>query len=320
MQGSADCRALRYRDDMKESWDACVTDSKNGSFLFLRDYMDHHRDRFDDNSFIFIRDGQVIACLPAHRTGDCLSSHQGLTFGGLVMHRSIRLSAVLGIFEALCEEMRTAALQALYYRHMPHPYHLRPSEEDLFVLVNMGARIIESKATSIVSAGDRSLYSRNRRRDIKRVGRSHLSIRQSFDFCGFMDLCADYLWLRRGAVPLHSGEELARLASRFPNNIALYTAEDHSGIIGGIVIYRNAVCTRSQYLAQSAYGQRLGVLSAIYDHILMQVLNAGAAFDFGPSADPATGQLDDSLHRYKESFGARTIQVNSYQLSVERRD
>jgi hypothetical protein len=203
---------------------------------------------------------------------------------------------------------------------MPHPYHLMPSEEDIFVLANMGARIIESKATSIVSAGDRSLYSRNRHRDIKRVGRSQLSIRQSFDFCGFMDLCVDYLWQRRGAVPLHSGEELARLAARFPNNIALYVAEDHSGIIGGVVIYQNAVCARSQYLAQNADGQRLGILSAIYDHILTQVLKAGTAFDFGPSADPATGQLDDSLHRYKESFGARTILVNSYQLSIDRQD
>ena len=316
MERAEDCRVVRYRDEMKEDWDSCIAQAKNGSFLFLRDYMDYHRDRFDDHSLLFVRAGRTIACLPAHRVDDVLHSHRGLTFGGLVMHEGIRLSDVAAIFRSLLDHMNSKGMRTLYYRHMPHCYSRRPAEEDLFVLSGLGARIIETKATCVVATGMPGLYSHEVRRVVKRFARAGLTLRRSFDFAGYMKLCEDYLWRRRGAKPVHSGEELERLAARFPDNIQLYVVERGSDIEGGVVIYRNAACARSQYVAQSPFGQEARIIPAIYDHVLNSVLSKGTMFDFGHSADPATGLLDEKLHAYKESFGARTIQLSSYELSI----
>jgi len=316
MESADDCRVVRYGDDMKEDWDSCVAQAKNGSFLFMRDYMDYHRERFDDHSLLFVRKNRTIACLPAHRVDDVLNSHRGLTFGGLVMCEGIRLSEVRAIFGALLAHMKSNDLRTLYYRYMPHPYHRLPAEEDIFVLSGLGARVTEPKATCVVPAGTPALYSPQIRRTIKRFSHADLTLRRSFEFAGFMALCEVHLWDRRGARPVHSGEELTRLAARFPDNIELYVVERGSDIEGGTVIYRNGACARSQYVAQSQFGKKARIIPAIYDHILGNVLPSGTMFDFGHSADPATGLLDETLHSYKEGFGARTIQLSSYELSV----
>lgn len=317
MQRADDCEVVRYRDGMKENWDSCIAQAKNGNFLFLRDYMDYHRDRFDDHSLLFVREGRTIACLPAHRTDDVLHSHRGLTFGGLVMHQDIRLSEVRAIFRSLISYMRSNGMRTLYYRHMPHPYHRLPAEEDIFVLSGLGARVIETKATCVVPAGMPALYTGDVTRGVKRFARMGLTLRRSFDFAGYMALCADYLWRRRGVKPVHGGEELERLAARFPENILLYVVERGADIEAGLVVYRNAACARSQYIAQSPFGQEARIVPAIYDHVLNDVLPKGTMFDFGHSADPVTGSLDEKLHIYKESFGARTIQLSSYELSID---
>jgi hypothetical protein len=311
------CRVVRYRDEMKESWNSCIAGAKNGSFLFMRDYMDYHRDRFDDHSLVFDRGGRTLACLPAHRVGDTLSSHQGLTFGGLVMHEGIRLSDVAAILRSLLDYMSANGFRTLYYRHMPHPYHRLPAEEDLFVLSSLGARVIETKATCVVPAGRPALYSPTVRRAARRFSREGLTLRRSFDFGPFMALCESYLWRRRGVRPVHTGEELERLAGRFSDNIVLYVIERGSDIEGGAVIYRNPTCARSQYVAQSTFGQKSRILPALYDHVLNKVLMDGTMFDFGHSTDPETGLHDEDLHIYKESYGARTIQLSSYHLSID---
>ena len=41
-------RVARYEPEMMREWDDFVRGSKNGTFLFMRGYMDYHSDRFRD--------------------------------------------------------------------------------------------------------------------------------------------------------------------------------------------------------------------------------------------------------------------------------
>jgi DNA-binding response OmpR family regulator len=43
----------RYTASRKREWDTFVSTAKNATFLFFRDYMDYHRDRFTDHSLMF---------------------------------------------------------------------------------------------------------------------------------------------------------------------------------------------------------------------------------------------------------------------------
>ena len=75
----------QYIPALQPEWDCFIANSRNGTFLFFRNYMDYHSDRFIDNSLLFRYKGKLIAVLPANREGDVLWSHQGLTYGGLVL-------------------------------------------------------------------------------------------------------------------------------------------------------------------------------------------------------------------------------------------
>lgn len=43
----------KYNVDNKEEWDNFVINAKNGHFIFCRNYMDYHSDRFVDHSLMF---------------------------------------------------------------------------------------------------------------------------------------------------------------------------------------------------------------------------------------------------------------------------
>ncbi|MDE7411963.1 MAG: GNAT family N-acetyltransferase, partial [Paramuribaculum sp.] len=73
----------RYTPGDRELWNSLVTDSRQGTMLHKREYMDYHSDRFTDCSLIALRRDKPVAILPANITDDgTLHSHQGLTYGG----------------------------------------------------------------------------------------------------------------------------------------------------------------------------------------------------------------------------------------------
>ena len=81
----------KYDASCSEEWNRLVKQSPNGLFLFNRNYMDYHADRFTDHSLLFIQDGQPIALLPANIDNNRnLVSHGGLTFGSLIRTPKLR--------------------------------------------------------------------------------------------------------------------------------------------------------------------------------------------------------------------------------------
>src|SRR5215469_11873946 len=94
-------RADIYTDAQKRTWDDFVRRSKNGTFLFLREYMDYHRDRFVDHSLVMsLDDGDLLALLPGNRVGATLVSHGGLTYGGFITDVRMKAAAMLEVFES----------------------------------------------------------------------------------------------------------------------------------------------------------------------------------------------------------------------------
>ena len=55
----------RYSDNDKELWNQFNSKCKNSMFMFDRDYMDYHRDRFFDHSLMFYEETELISILPA---------------------------------------------------------------------------------------------------------------------------------------------------------------------------------------------------------------------------------------------------------------
>ena len=89
-----------YCEKDKTEWNDFVSTSRNGTFLFYRDYMEYHSDRFKDYSLI-VKDnrGRIIALLPANQKGSLLASHGGLTYGGFIINPKMTTKKMIDVFE-----------------------------------------------------------------------------------------------------------------------------------------------------------------------------------------------------------------------------
>ena len=67
----------RYIAECAAEWDDFVSQTRNGTFLFMRQYMDYHADRFCDHSLMIYRKERLCALLPANESEGILYSHGG---------------------------------------------------------------------------------------------------------------------------------------------------------------------------------------------------------------------------------------------------
>ena len=105
-----------YTPENKIQWDNFITESKNGSFLFYRNYMDYHSDRFKDHSLMFFQKGKLIGLLPANIHEGVLYSHEGLTFGGVISNYSMSTNLMLKIFEKINEHCLRQGIYKIIYK------------------------------------------------------------------------------------------------------------------------------------------------------------------------------------------------------------
>ena len=91
----------RYQENDYENWNAFIGQAKNATFLFHRDFMEYHNDRFQDYSLIVLDGEKWVAVLPANIVGNEVFSHQGLTYGGLVYKEKVKLASIIEIFKCI---------------------------------------------------------------------------------------------------------------------------------------------------------------------------------------------------------------------------
>ena len=309
----------RYRDADAVTWDAFVRASRNGTFLLERGYMDYHRDRFADHSLL-IRDpeGELIAVLPAHANGDRAASHDGLSYGGLVIGSSMKAPLFLRAFEAVLLQLKTSGIATLDYKTIPHIYHRQPAEEDRYALFLLGAELTRRDLLSVVSRDDRLPYQGRRARGVKKARAAGISIQSETGFAEFWSLLFTTLADRFDATPVHSLAEVQLLRDRFPLNIRLHTARREGTLLAGVVTYEAERVAHTQYIAGSPAGRDACALDLVFDHLLNEPFRSQTYFDFGGSHEEAGRVLNAGLIDQKEGFGARSVAHDHYRIDLTR--
>jgi hypothetical protein len=307
-----------YGAAAKSRWDAFVRASKNGTFLFLRDYVEYHRERFEDASLVVSRGGEVVALLPANRSANEVHSHQGLTYGGLVVSPAMTTPDMLEVFEALCAHLRASGVRRLHYKTIPSIYHRLPAEEDRYALFRMGAVLSRRDVLSVVPAGRHGPVQSRRTRGAGKARRAGVTLARPAEWGPFWTILSQHLRERYGADPVHSLAEIELLRDRFPDHIKLFTAQHDHEDVAGVVIFESAMTAHVQYIASSAKGRDLGALDALFLHLLEEVFAEKPFFDFGISNEQGGRVLNRGLIEQKEGFGARAMVHDFYELDLAR--
>ena len=100
---------------------------------------------------MFFKEPETLAAvMPASLNGSTLSSHAGLTFGGIVSDRHMKTPVMLQVFDSLKAWAKTAGITHIIYKAIPHIYHLIPAEEDLYALYRHDARLVRRDLSSTI--------------------------------------------------------------------------------------------------------------------------------------------------------------------------
>lgn len=309
-----------YGDNHRTEWDTFVRHSKNGTFLFVRDYMEYHRDRFDDHSLIVrADDGRAIALLPANRLGESIVSHGGLTYGGFITNSTMKTPSMVEMFAGVAAFLKERGFVALNYKTVPHIYHQLPAEEDRYALFLAGATVTRRGLLTVVTSKGRPAAQDRRVRGARKAVEHGLRVTRSMDFPTYWALLTDRLQRSHGTRPVHTLHEIQALQSGFPQNIKLFACFTPDGeMVAGVVLYESSLVAHCQYVAASDRGLDLQALDLLFMDLLTTEYAAKPFFDFGTSDENDGWCLKRGLVDQKEGFGARAIAHDHYLVNLSQ--
>lgn len=306
----------KYNELDKNIWNEFCLLSKNQHFFYLREFMEYHLNRFEDHSLMFFDEkDSLIALLPANISQNIIYSHQGLTFGGLIIKPSIKQKQVLDIFNAIKIYLENKKISKLIYKKIPYIYNLMPSDEDLYSLFIIGAKLIRRDVSSSIKISQQIKYSKGRKWTLKKAKDENLILQESNNIDQFWCCLEEVLAQGHNAKPVHSLSEIKKLKALFPKNIKIYSAIKNGLQVAGAVIFETQCVAHTQYLYNTTEGREYGALDALVDHLVKNVYISKDYFDFGISNEQQGRYLNEGLIAQKEGFGARAVVHDFYEIN-----
>ncbi len=307
----------RYTTGDQARWDSFLATAKNATFLFYRDYMDYHRDRFADHSLLVFSGEKLAGLLPANlRTDGQLASHDGLTYGGLIVARDATLCEVLTLFQAVLRHLEAQKIPKLIYKRFPSFYNTLPDDEVAYALFLTDAHLYRRDCAMVIPLADRLPFRKRRQGQIKRAGGLGLRVVRETSFQPFWErVLVPQLVDRFGVKPVHTVEEITLLASRFPDNIKQFSVYLGDEILAGQTIYETPSVAHAQYTAATEQGRKTGAVDFLVGTLVDDHFKGKRFYDFGIANENEGRALNQGLLDWKEGFGGRTCTHDFYEIT-----
>jgi hypothetical protein len=310
-------RIEKYQKSHYSRWNELIAHSKNGTFLFHRDFMEYHSDRFKDLSLLLFEDEKAVAAFPAHIEGGEAFSHWGLTYGGLVYDEKAKLTGVIHMLRAILKYLQEQGIQKLHVKMVPSIYHKCPAEELNYALFTANAKLTRRDSLCVIDLEKNIRFTKTRRESVRRGEKNGLIIKEEADFELFWNrILIPNLANKHQVKPVHTIEEITMLHSRFPENIRHFNVYYNNEIVAGTTVFISDNVAHPQYVSGQKNKNELGSLDYLYSHLITNVFADKKYFDFGISNEQEGRKLNEGLVFWKETFGARTIVQDFYELDT----
>jgi hypothetical protein len=298
----------QYQTTDFEVWNAFISVAKNATFLFHRNFMEYHKDRFEDYSLMVFDENKLVAVLPANRVEDTVFSHQGLTYGGLVLGEKAKLSTSIAIFKSILKFLNENDVQKLIVKMIPKFYNSSFSDELEYCFFLTNSKIIGAGSLLTTDLTKPYFISKTRKESIRRGIKNKLVIKEETEFDLFWnEILIPNLNKKFDVNPVHSAAEIIKLHKDFPEYIRHFNVYHNNKIVAGTTVFVTQNCAHPQYISGNSDKNELGSLDYLYHHLISSVFKDKNFFDFGPSNEESGRKINEGLLFWKESFGAKTV-------------
>lgn len=292
----------RYTSRNQIEWNLFVESSINGTFLLHRNFMDYHNDRFEDHSLLIYKNNTLLCCVPAHVNNHIFYSHQGLSYGGLILNLE-GSSFIYDIVGSLLEYFRESAFAKAELQPPPLSYKTINSEI-VKSLKNYGFKINRVLHNQYVNLKEEVNVSPKKSIGYRNGKFDGLSIHKGSDFKSFWDfVLVPQLESRHASKPVHNAEEIELLHSRFPEQIIQHNAWRDGELLAGITFFIKDKVVKSQYASSSLKGMKTDAVGFIYMEAMKEFKEKGfSIMDYGP-VNERDGAINEGLLRFKKQLG-----------------
>ncbi|WP_044227441.1 hypothetical protein [Flammeovirga pacifica] len=284
-------------------------------FFFQRDFLEYHKDRFKDYSLI-VRDdkSKIVALFPATISAKIITSHAGVTFGGLLYRPRTFVQKVIVILSLIEEYYKLKGVFKLNYKVTPYVYKSEQGEEDVYALFKNDWKLIRRDFSTIININNTVSIDRSRNKNLKIAERGGVEVRESNDLSEFWNLLNINLNKRHTVNPTHSLVELQLLKTLFSKNICLIGGYRNGILLGGALLFITERVCKVQYSVNSEEGRKYKVLDAIF----MSIINKNKLdfIDFGHSCENNGSVLNVGLSRFKYQFRGESLVHDFYEKDL----
>lgn len=313
-----------YRPDDAAAWDDLVARSANGTILHTRKFLAYHGDRFRDRSLVVTKsNGKLAGVLPAAEDPadpSVVTSHPGLTYGGLVHDGTLYGGLLIEAFAGVAAEYRAQGFGRLRYRAVPSIYHSSPAADDQYALGRLGADRYRRDLAAVIKLAHRGRVWSGRKAWRKRAETAGVRTEENWDdIAGYWRILEENLAARHDATPTHSLAEIEYLHEQFPTEVVLLTAKLGDTLVAGNLFIVEGPVLQARYTATTSEGRKVSATDLVIEHGIALAAARGCEFySMGTSTLDGGRQLNESQYAFKVSFGGGGVIHETCELDLER--
>jgi hypothetical protein len=309
----------KYDQNDYKIWNDFIAQAKNATFLFHRDFMEYHKDRFEDFSLLVYQDEKLISILPANKVANAVYSHQGLTYGGLVSIAKVKGEKVEAVLDAILYFLKENSFETFYYKPIPNFYFPEGNNEIDFFLFKRGAVLDRKEMNLAVNLELPLQISKSKLKHFRRIEDLDLDIMEEEDFNPFWEKILEPRLLEKFNVkPVHTKEEILFLKQNFHENIRQYSVYQNDEIIAGITIFETENVVKSQYGATSKKGEEVRALDFLFINLIEKYKRNGKRFfDMGIVNEENESGYHSGLLKQKEELGCTVYNQDFYKIEIK---
>lgn len=308
----------KYQSTDFALWNAFINDATNATFLFHRDFMEYHKDRFEDYSLLIFEQSKLIAVLPANKVGNSIYSHQGLTYGGLVYMPKLKIEKVEKILDLVLCFFKSKQIDNFFLHPIPSFYAGNGNAAVDFFLIKKGAHLYRKEMNLVAHLNQKISISKSKLKHFRRIEMLDLEIVQETNFQPFWDqVLIPRLLHKHQTKPVHSLSEIQQLHNKFPEKIKQFSVYFKGEIIAGVTIFEFEKGVKSQYGATTKKGEKYRALDFLFISLLDNFQKKGKHFfDMGIVNEDNEKGFNAGLLNQKEELGCTVWNQDFYKITL----
>ena len=309
----------KYNQNFKSRWNEFNKLARNGNFLFDRNYMDYHSDRFMDHSILLLDEKErIVACFPANEVEERIFSHQGLTYGGLIQKKDQKIEVTLTLWDCILKYYKNLGYNEIIYKHFPSFLNDGLIQDTDYAMFLLKATLFRRDTAFVIEYKHQQKIASNYIREAKHAKKEGFYTEFSDDLSEFWGVILEpNLKSKFGVKPVHDLKEIQLLKNKFSNEIkffGVYNAEDE--LVGGTLLYDFNSVRHCQYISSTSEARSSGALNLLFIDLINHSKDSFEYFDFGIANENDGKILNKGLASWKQRMGGRAMCHDFYRINT----